>query len=45
MHNTKWFAETVLPQVAGLFDDEWEDQWWPKPMARDSRAAPRELRV
>jgi len=36
--NTRLFAERVLPQVTGLFDDQWEDQWWPKPMPDDARA-------
>lgn len=28
-YNTKLFAERVLPEVGSLFDDEWEDLWWP----------------
>lgn len=39
-YNTKLFAEKVMPQLRGLFDDKWEDFWWPKPMARDERAVP-----
>jgi hypothetical protein len=30
-HNTKLFAERVMPKLRGLFG-EWEDRWWPKPM-------------
>ena len=45
MYNTKLFAEKVKPQIQGLFDDQWEDQWWPRPMARAQRAAPRQVAV
>ena len=38
-YNTKLFAEEVLPKLRGLFS-EWEDKWWPQPMARVERAAP-----
>ena len=31
------FAEAVMPKVKDLFG-EWEDRWWPKPMAREQRA-------
>ena len=37
-YNTKLFADRVLPQLKGLFS-EWEDRWWPQPMARAERAA------
>ena len=40
MYNTKLFAERVKPQLADLFDDEWENHWWPKPLAADLRQAP-----
>jgi alkanesulfonate monooxygenase SsuD/methylene tetrahydromethanopterin reductase-like flavin-dependent oxidoreductase (luciferase family) len=36
-HNTRLFAERVLPQLRGLFA-EWEDRWWPQPMAQSERA-------
>ena len=39
MYNTELFAEKVMPQLRGLFG-EWEDRWWPKPMAAAERAAP-----
>jgi hypothetical protein len=29
----------VLPKLRGLFS-EWEDRWWPQPMARTERVAP-----
>jgi len=36
-YNTKLFAERVMPKLKGLFP-EWEDRWWPKPMAPAQRA-------
>ena len=44
-HNTRLFAEKVLPQIADLFDDEWEDLWWPNPMPSQSRAVPEPVAV
>jgi len=41
-HNTKLFADRVLPKLRGLFS-EWEDKWWPQPMAHAERAAPSPL--
>jgi alkanesulfonate monooxygenase SsuD/methylene tetrahydromethanopterin reductase-like flavin-dependent oxidoreductase (luciferase family) len=40
-HNTRLFAERVLPQLRDLFDDEWEDRWWPNPLPKPDRAVPR----
>jgi alkanesulfonate monooxygenase SsuD/methylene tetrahydromethanopterin reductase-like flavin-dependent oxidoreductase (luciferase family) len=37
-YNTKLFAEKVMPKLKPLFA-EWEDRWWPQPMAREERAA------
>jgi alkanesulfonate monooxygenase SsuD/methylene tetrahydromethanopterin reductase-like flavin-dependent oxidoreductase (luciferase family) len=31
-YNTELFAKSVMPQISGLFEDEWEDKWWPAPM-------------
>lgn len=42
MHNTEIFAKRVLPQLRDLFDDVWEDRWWPKPLPREQRAVPME---
>ncbi len=39
-YNTKLFAEKVMPQIKDIFDDKWEDHWWPKPMAKAERAVP-----
>jgi alkanesulfonate monooxygenase SsuD/methylene tetrahydromethanopterin reductase-like flavin-dependent oxidoreductase (luciferase family) len=36
-HNTRLFAESVLPRLNGLFP-EWQDHWWPEPMASAERA-------
>jgi len=36
-NNTKLFADKVLPRFKPLFS-EWEDRWWPKPLAEASRA-------
>jgi hypothetical protein len=37
-YNTRMFAEQVMPKVKDLFGD-WEDKWWPKPLAKGQRAA------
>jgi alkanesulfonate monooxygenase SsuD/methylene tetrahydromethanopterin reductase-like flavin-dependent oxidoreductase (luciferase family) len=42
LHNSELFAKRVMPQLAGLFDDRFEDRWWPRPMPREERAAPRD---
>ncbi|MBV9555212.1 MAG: LLM class flavin-dependent oxidoreductase, partial [Alphaproteobacteria bacterium] len=36
-YNTKLFAERVLPNLQGVHG-EWEDRWWPQPMAAAERA-------
>ena len=40
MYNTRLFAEKVMPQLADLWEDEWENRWWPKPMASAERVQP-----
>jgi alkanesulfonate monooxygenase SsuD/methylene tetrahydromethanopterin reductase-like flavin-dependent oxidoreductase (luciferase family) len=30
LENLRLFAERVAPQLADLYDDEWEDHWWPQ---------------
>ena len=37
-YNTRMFAEKVMPKLKDLFS-EWEDRWWPQPMAAGQRAA------
>jgi len=39
-HNTRLFAERVLPQLRDLYDKDWEDRWWPKPLPKQDRAVP-----
>jgi alkanesulfonate monooxygenase SsuD/methylene tetrahydromethanopterin reductase-like flavin-dependent oxidoreductase (luciferase family) len=41
--NTRLYREQVFPQLQGLFDDEWEDRWWPRPMPAAERSAPRRV--
>ncbi len=40
LHNTELFAKRVMPQLSALFDDRWENEWWPKPLPPDARAIP-----
>ena len=40
MYNTRLFAEKVMPQLQDLFAEEWEDRWWPNPMAPADQAVP-----
>ena len=44
-YNTELFAKRVLPQLQPLFDDEWEDLWWPRALPSAEAARPRELRA
>jgi hypothetical protein len=37
-YNTRLFAEQVIPKLRPLFA-EWENRWWPKPLAQRQRAA------
>ena len=41
-YNTQLYAEQVLPQISGLFS-EWENRWWPEPMAGADRRPPRQV--
>jgi alkanesulfonate monooxygenase SsuD/methylene tetrahydromethanopterin reductase-like flavin-dependent oxidoreductase (luciferase family) len=38
LHNLDLMATKVLPQVRDLFEDEWENKWWPSPLPADRRA-------
>ncbi|NKB49099.1 MAG: LLM class flavin-dependent oxidoreductase [Alphaproteobacteria bacterium] len=38
-YNTRLYAEQVMPQLADVWED-WEDHWWPQPMANAERATP-----
>lgn len=42
-YNTKLFAERVMPQIQDLFDDQWEDHWWPNPLPSRARPASGEV--
>lgn len=39
-YNTDLFARKVLPQLKDLFENEWEDRWWPKGMSPARRVPP-----
>jgi len=41
LHNTELFAKRVMPQLRGLFENEWENRWWPKPLPREQQAVVR----
>ncbi len=36
-YNTRLFAEQVMPKLRGMFP-EWEDRWWPQPIAAEDQA-------
>ncbi len=40
MKNTRLFAEKVMPELRDLWDDEWEDKWWMRPLAAGKTAHP-----
>jgi hypothetical protein len=42
-YNTRLFAEQVMPQLKDLFRDQWEDRWWPKPLAKQQRVQPQRM--
>jgi alkanesulfonate monooxygenase SsuD/methylene tetrahydromethanopterin reductase-like flavin-dependent oxidoreductase (luciferase family) len=42
-HNIELFARRVAPQIRDVFDDRWENRWWPKPLPAESQVAPRPL--
>jgi alkanesulfonate monooxygenase SsuD/methylene tetrahydromethanopterin reductase-like flavin-dependent oxidoreductase (luciferase family) len=39
-HNTELFARRVAPQLRDLFEKEWENRWWPRPLPAAERVAP-----
>jgi hypothetical protein len=43
LHNTELFAKRVMPQLRGLWDDRWENRWWPSALASEERVRPREV--
>jgi hypothetical protein len=36
--NIDLFGSEVLPQLAPMWDDEWEDYWWPERLRHTTRA-------
>ena len=44
MHNTEMFAKQVAPQIKGMFENEWSDDWWPTGMTT-TPAMPRAMAV
>lgn len=40
-YNTSLFVDQVKPRIEGLFDDEWEDRWWPRPLTETQQARPK----
>ena len=40
-HNTERYAKEVAPQLSGLFEDQWENRWWPKALGATQRQLPR----
>jgi hypothetical protein len=36
-YNTKLFAEQVMPKLRDIHA-QWDDRWWPRPMAAGERA-------
>jgi alkanesulfonate monooxygenase SsuD/methylene tetrahydromethanopterin reductase-like flavin-dependent oxidoreductase (luciferase family) len=40
-YNLELLGKRVKPQIEGIFANEWEHRWWPKPL--ESRARPSEI--
>ena len=38
-YNTRLFAERVMPQIADLFENQWEDHWWPQRLKKQAATA------
>ncbi|HJM22019.1 MAG TPA: LLM class flavin-dependent oxidoreductase [Acidimicrobiales bacterium] len=36
-YNTEMYATKVMPEVSGIFEDEFEDLWWPQPLEQPAR--------
>jgi hypothetical protein len=41
LYNTELFAKRVRPGIQDLWDDRWENHWWPKALPAGERAVPR----
>jgi alkanesulfonate monooxygenase SsuD/methylene tetrahydromethanopterin reductase-like flavin-dependent oxidoreductase (luciferase family) len=44
-HNIELFAKRVAPQIHDVFDDRWENRWWPKPLPAEAQVTPRPLGI
>ena len=44
MDNIKLMGEQVLPKLRPIWDGQYEDKWWIKPLAQTQRAAPQPVR-
>ena len=43
-YNMEMFARYVKPQLVDMWEDEWENKWWPKPvMSQEQREVPRDI--
>src|SRR5215212_1015350 len=40
MDNIRLMGEQVLPKLRGIWDDQWEDRWWIKPLATRRQVSP-----
>jgi alkanesulfonate monooxygenase SsuD/methylene tetrahydromethanopterin reductase-like flavin-dependent oxidoreductase (luciferase family) len=39
-HNIKMYADHVMPNIRPIFEDEWDHEWWPKPLPNRVPMAP-----
>ena len=37
LKNIDLFCRDVLPHLEGLWDDEWQDRWWPERLQTEHR--------
>ena len=40
MENIRRCGTEVLPKIRHIWEGEWEDRWWPQPLATSRRAQP-----
>jgi hypothetical protein len=40
MANIKKTSQEVLPNLRHLWEGQWEDKWWPKPLAKAQAPGP-----
>jgi alkanesulfonate monooxygenase SsuD/methylene tetrahydromethanopterin reductase-like flavin-dependent oxidoreductase (luciferase family) len=39
-YNTEMIGTKVVPELQHMFEDEWEDKWWPTPLPSERRSVP-----